>query len=556
MKTDVQIAQEARLRPISEIAEKLGIKEDELEQYGRYKAKINNSVMTRLKDQSDGKLILVTAINPTPAGEGKTTTNVGLSMALERIGKNVMTTLREPSLGPCFGIKGGAAGGGYSQVVPMEDINLHFTGDFHAITSAHNLLAAMLDNHIHQGNKLRIVTKNIVWDRVLDMNDRALRHIVIGMGKKGDGVTRESSFQITVASEIMAILCLAEGIEDLKDRLGRMVVAYNEDKEPVTAADLNAVGAMALLLKDAIKPNLVQTLENTPAIVHGGPFANIAHGCNSVVATKTALKLADYVITEAGFGADLGAEKFLDIKCRYAGLKPDAVVIVATIRALKYNGGKALSELSIEDLEALSKGASNLKRHIENIRKFGIPSVVAINRFPSDTDAEIELIREKCKEEGVDTVLSEVFTKGGEGGIELAHKVVDICENKESKFKPIYPLDMSIKEKIETVAREIYGADGVNYEDDAAKKIKNLTNLGFDRLPVCIAKTQYSFSDDPGQLGAPSGFNIHVRDVKISAGAGFIVVLTGEIMTMPGLPRIPHAEGMDILEDGTIIGLS
>lgn len=556
MKTDVQIAQEARLRPITEIAEKLGIKEDELEQYGRYKAKINNSVMTRLKDQPDGKLILVTAINPTPAGEGKTTTNVGLSMALERIGKNVMTTLREPSLGPCFGIKGGAAGGGYSQVVPMEDINLHFTGDFHAITSAHNLLAAMLDNHIHQGNKLRIVTKNIVWDRVLDMNDRALRHIVIGMGKKGDGVTRESSFQITVASEIMAILCLAEGIEDLKDRLGRMVVAYNEDKEPVTAADLNAVGAMALLLKDAIKPNLVQTLENTPAIVHGGPFANIAHGCNSVVATKTALKLADYVITEAGFGADLGAEKFLDIKCRYAGLKPDAVVIVATIRALKYNGGKALSELSIEDLEALSKGASNLKRHIENIRKFGIPSVVAINRFPTDTDAEIELIREKCKEEGVDTVLSEVFTKGGEGGIELAHKVVDICENKESKFKPIYPLDMSIKEKIEKVAREIYGADGVNYEDDAAKKIKSLTNLGFDRLPVCIAKTQYSFSDDPGLLGAPSGFNIHVRDVKISAGAGFIVVLTGEIMTMPGLPRIPHAEGMDILEDGTIIGLS
>ncbi len=556
MKTDVQIAQEARLRPITEIAEKLGIKEDELEQYGRYKAKINNSVMTRLKDQPDGKLILVTAINPTPAGEGKTTTNVGLSMALERIGKNVMTTLREPSLGPCFGIKGGAAGGGYSQVVPMEDINLHFTGDFHAITSAHNLLAAMLDNHIHQGNKLRIVTKNIVWDRVLDMNDRALRHIVIGMGKKGDGVTRESSFQITVASEIMAILCLAEGIEDLKDRLGRMVVAYNEDKEPVTAADLNAVGAMALLLKDAIKPNLVQTLENTPAIVHGGPFANIAHGCNSVVATKTALKLADYVITEAGFGADLGAEKFLDIKCRYAGLKPDTVVIVATIRALKYNGGKALSELSIEDLEALRKGASNLKRHIENIRKFGIPSVVAINRFPTDTDAEIELIREKCKEEGVDTVLSEVFTKGGEGGIELAHKVVDICENKESKFKPIYPLDMSIKEKIEKVAREIYGADGVNYEDDAAKKIKSLTNLGFDRLPVCIAKTQYSFSDDPGLLGAPSGFNIHVRDVKISAGAGFIVVLTGEIMTMPGLPRIPHAEGMDILEDGTIIGLS
>lgn len=556
MKTDVQIAQEASLKPITEIAKKLGIKEEELEQYGRYKAKISNSVMNRLKDKADGKLVLVTAINPTPAGEGKTTTNVGLSMALNRIGKKVMTTLREPSLGPCFGIKGGAAGGGYSQVVPMEDINLHFTGDFHAITSAHNLLAAMLDNHIHQGNKLRIVTKNIVWDRVLDMNDRALRHIVIGMGKKGDGVTRESSFQITVASEIMAILCLAEGIEDLKDRLGKMVVAYNEDKEPVTAADLNAVGAMALLLKDAIKPNLVQTLESTPAIVHGGPFANIAHGCNSVVATKTALKLADYVITEAGFGADLGAEKFLDIKCRYAGLKPDAVVIVATIRALKYNGGKALDELSNEDLDALNKGASNLKRHIENIRKFGIPSVVAINKFPTDTDAEIDLIREKCLEEGVDTVLSEVFTKGGEGGIELANKIVDICENSKSNFKPIYSLDMSIEDKIRKVAREIYGADDVSYADDVAKKIKRLTDLGFDKLPVCIAKTQYSFSDNPSLFGAPTGFDIHVKDVRVSAGAGFIVVLTGEIMTMPGLPRIPHAEGMDILEDGTILGLS
>lgn len=556
MKTDVQIAQEASLKPIKEIAEKLGIKEDELEQYGKYKAKINNSVLTRLKDKPDGKLILVTAINPTPAGEGKTTTNVGLSMALERMGKKVMTALREPSLGPCFGIKGGAAGGGYSQVVPMEDINLHFTGDFHAITSAHNLLAAMLDNHIHQGNKLRIVTKNIVWDRVLDMNDRALRHIVIGMGKKGDGVTRESSFQITVASEIMAILCLAEGIEDLKDRLGKMVVAYNEDKKPVTAADLNAVGAMALLLKDAIKPNLVQTLENTPAIVHGGPFANIAHGCNSVIATKTALKLADYVITEAGFGADLGAEKFLDIKCRYAGLKPDAVVIVATIRALKYNGGKALDELSSEDLDALRKGASNLKRHIENIRKYGIPSVVAINKFPTDTEAEIDLIRDICIREGTEAVISEVFTKGGEGGIDLAHKVVNICENSISNFKPIYPLDISIEDKIERIAREIYGADGVSYEDDAEKKIKSLTDLGFDNLPVCIAKTQYSFSDNPSLLGAPTGFDIHVRDIKVSAGAGFIVVLTGEIMTMPGLPRTPHAEGMDILEDGTILGLS
>ena len=556
MKTDVQIAQEAKLKPITEIAKELGISEEELEQYGRYKAKINNSLMDRLKDKPDGKLVLVTAINPTPAGEGKTTTNVGLSMALDRIGKKVMTTLREPSLGPCFGIKGGAAGGGYSQVVPMEDINLHFTGDFHAITSAHNLLAAMLDNHIHQGNKLRIVTKNIVWDRAVDMNDRALRHIVIGMGAKGDGVTRESSFKITVASEIMAILCLAEGITDLKERLGRMIVAYDEDKKPVTAKDLNAVGAMALLLKDAIKPNLVQTIENTPAIVHGGPFANIAHGCNSVVATKTALKLADYVITEAGFGADLGAEKFLDIKCRYAGLKPDAVVIVATIRALKYNGGKQLKELSEEDLVALRNGAKNLERHIDNISKYGIPSVVAINRFPTDTDNEIELLKEICEEKGVSVVLSEVFTKGGEGGIELAEKVVNICENEESNFKPIYSLDMSIKEKIEKVAREIYGADGVNYEGNAEKQIKNLTELGFDKLPVCIAKTQYSFSDDPNALGAPSGFKINVRDVKVSAGAGFIVILTGQIMTMPGLPRVPHAEGMDICEDGTIIGLS
>lgn len=556
MKTDVQIAQEATLKPITEIADKLGIEEDEIEQYGKYKAKINYSVMKRLEDKPDGKLVLVTAINPTPAGEGKTTTNVGLSMALDRIGKKVMTTLREPSLGPCFGIKGGAAGGGYSQVVPMEDINLHFTGDFHAITSAHNLLAAMLDNHIHQGNKLKIVTKNIVWDRALDMNDRALRHIVIGMGKKGDGVTRESGFQITVASEIMAILCLADDIEDLKNRLGKMVVAYDEDKKPVTAADLKAVGAMALLLKDAIKPNLVQTLENTPAIVHGGPFANIAHGCNSVIATKTALKLADYVVTEAGFGADLGAEKFLDIKCRYAGLKPDAVVIVATVRALKYNGGKAIDELSAEDLDALRKGAANLKRHIENIAKYGVPAVVAINRFSTDTDAEIRLLEDECRKKGVDIVLSEVFTKGGEGGIDLAHKVVDICENKKSSFTPIYPLDIPIKDKIEKIAREIYGADGVNYEDEAEREINKLTDLGFDKLPVCIAKTQYSFSDNPKLLGAPTGFNINVREVKASAGAGFIVVLTGEIMTMPGLPKVPHAEGMDILKDGTIVGLS
>ena len=550
MKKDIEIAREAKIKDIEEIANYLEI--SDYEKYGKYKAKINPC----FDEKKDSKLVLVTAISPTPFGEGKTTMNVALSMGLNKLGKKSISVLREPSLGPSFGIKGGACGAGYSQVIPMEDINLHFTGDFHAITSAHNLLAAMLDNHIHQGNKLRIVTKNIVWDRAVDMNDRALRHIVIGMGAKGDGVTRESSFKITVASEIMAILCLAEGITDLKERLGRMIVAYDEDKKPVTAKDLNAVGAMALLLKDAIKPNLVQTIENTPAIVHGGPFANIAHGCNSVVATKTALKLADYVITEAGFGADLGAEKFLDIKCRYAGLKPDAVVIVATIRALKYNGEKPLKELSEEDLVALRKGAKNLERHIDNISKYGIPSVVAINRFPTDTDNEIELLKEICEEKGVSVVLSEVFTKGGEGGIELAEKVVNICENEESNFKPIYSLDMSIKGKIEKVAREIYGADGVNYEGNAEKQIRNLTELGFDKLPVCIAKTQYSFSDDPNALGAPSGFKINVRDVKVSAGAGFIVILTGQIMTMPGLPRVPHAEGMDICEDGTIIGLS
>ena len=556
MKTDVQIAQEAKMKPITEIAEKIGIEDEELEQYGRYKAKIDTGIMNRLKEREDGKLVLITAINPTPAGEGKTTTNVGLSMALNKLGKKAITTLREPSLGPCFGIKGGAAGGGYAQVVPMEDINLHFTGDFHAITSAHNLLAAMLDNHIHQGNELRIVTKKIVWDRVMDMNDRALRHIVVGLGKKGDGVTRESDFQITVASEIMAILCLATSLADLKDRLSRMVVAYNEDKEPVTAGDLNATGAMALLLKDALKPNLVQTLENTPALVHGGPFANIAHGCNSVMATQTALKLSDYVITEAGFGADLGAEKFFDIKCRYAGLKPDAVVIVATVRALKMNGGLPKGELKTENLDALRKGASNLERHIENVAKYGVPSVVAINRFPDDTEDELKLLEDICAKQGVDFVLSDVFAKGGEGGISLARRIMDICENRDSNFQPLYELDMPVRDKIAKIATEIYRADGVEYDDSAAKQITELEKLGFGDLPICVAKTQYSFSDDPKLLGAPKGFKMHVREVKVSAGAGFIVVLTGSIMTMPGLPKAPNAEGMDILEDGTIIGLS
>lgn len=556
MKTDVQIAQEAKMKPITEIAEKIGIEDEELEQYGRYKAKIDTGIMNRLKEREDGKLVLITAINPTPAGEGKTTTNVGLSMALNKLGKKAITTLREPSLGPCFGIKGGAAGGGYAQVVPMEDINLHFTGDFHAITSAHNLLAAMLDNHIHQGNELRIVTKKIVWDRVMDMNDRALRHIVVGLGKKGDGVTRESDFQITVASEIMAILCLATSLADLKDRLSRMVVAYNEDKEPVTAGDLNATGAMALLLKDALKPNLVQTLENTPALVHGGPFANIAHGCNSVMATQTALKLSDYVITEAGFGADLGAEKFFDIKCRYAGLKPDAVVIVATVRALKMNGGLPKGELKTENLDALRKGASNLERHIENVAKYGVPSVVAINRFPDDTEDELKLLEDICAKQGVDFVLSDVFAKGGEGGISLARRIMDICENRDSNFQPLYELDMPVRDKIAKIATEIYRADGVEYDDSAAKQITELEKLGFGDLPICVAKTQYSFSDDPKLLGAPKGFKMHIREVKVSAGAGFIVVLTGSIMTMPGLPKAPNAEGMDILEDGTIIGLS
>lgn len=556
MKTDVQIAQEAQMKPIVEVASQLDISDDELELYGKYKAKISQDVLERLKDRPNGKLVLVTAINPTPAGEGKTTTNVGLSMALNKLGKKTITTLREPSLGPCFGIKGGAAGGGYSQVVPMDDINLHFTGDFHAITSAHNLLAAMLDNHIHQGNALDIVTKKIVWKRVMDMNDRSLRHIIVGLGKKGDGVMRESGFDITVASEIMAILCLATDIEDLKARLSRMVVAYNSKGEAVTAGDLQATGAMALLLKDAIKPNLVQTLENTPAIIHGGPFANIAHGCNSVMATQTALKLGDYVVTEAGFGADLGAEKFFDIKCRYAGLKPDVAVIVATVRALKMNGGVAKDNLAEENLDALKAGSANLLRHLDNVAKYGVPAVVAINRFPTDTEAELELLRDLCKEKGIDVVLSEVFAKGGEGGMELAKEVINICENQKSDFHTLYDVNDSIEDKMNTIATEIYGADGVDFTADALKQVRELEKLGLDRLPICVAKTQYSFTDDPKKLGAPKNFRITVREVKVSAGAGFIVALTGSIMTMPGLPKVPAANGMDILSDGTIIGLS
>ncbi len=556
MKKDVEIAQEAKMLPITEVAKVLDIPSDELEQYGKYKAKLSYSYIKGNMNREDGKLVLVTAINPTPAGEGKTTTNVGLSMALNKLGKKTVTTLREPSLGPCFGVKGGAAGGGYSQVVPMDDINLHFTGDFHAITSAHNLLAALLDNHIHQGNKLGIVTKKIVWKRVVDMNDRALRNIVIGLGGKGDGVTRENGFDITVASEIMAILCLASDLDDLKTRLSKMVVAYNYDGEAVTAGDLEATGAMALLLKDAIKPNLVQTLDNTPAFIHGGPFANIAHGCNSVVATKTALKLGDYVVTEAGFGADLGAEKFFDIKCRYAGLKPDCVVIVATVRALKMNGGVAKDNLAEENLEALKAGSSNLIRHIENVAKFGVPSVVAINRFPTDTEAELELLDKICEEYGVKVVLSEVFAKGAEGGMELAEEVIRICEDGKADFKPLYDLELSIEEKMEKIAKEIYRADGVDFTAVAQKQIKELTKLGYDKLPICVAKTQYSFSDDATLLGAPTGFRITVRELKVSAGAGFIVALTGSIMTMPGLPKVPAANGMDVLSDGTIIGLS
>lgn len=555
MKTDIQIAQEAELLPIREVAEKLDITEDELELYGKYKAKLSDEYMERISKNPDGRLILVTAINPTPAGEGKTTTSVGLGQAFGRLGKKAVIALREPSLGPCFGIKGGAAGGGLSQVVPMEDLNLHFTGDFHAITSANNLLAAMLDNHIQQGNELGIDTRSVVWKRCLDMNDRVLRNVVVGLGAKTDGFVREDHFVITVASEIMAVLCLADDMKDLKQRLGRMVVAYNYEGEPVTAADLKAVGAMAALLKDALKPNLIQTLEHTPAIVHGGPFANIAHGCNSVRATKMALKMADYVITEAGFGADLGAEKFMDIKCRMAGLKPDAVVLVATVRALKYNGGVPKNELSAENMDALHKGIVNLEKHIENLHKFGVPIVVTLNSFVTDTEAEIFYIRKFCEERNCEFALSEVWEKGGEGGIPLAEKVLDTLENKESDFHVLYENELSLKEKIETVAREIYGADGVNYTSAASKQLKKLEELGFGKIPVCMAKTQYSLSDDPTLLGRPEGFSISVREAYVSAGAGFVVVLTGAVMTMPGLPKAPAAFNIDVNEEGVITGL-
>lgn len=555
MKTDVQIAQEAKMLPISEIAEGLGIHEDELEFYGKYKAKVSLDIFDRLKDKPDGKLILVTAINPTPAGEGKTTTNVGLSMGLNKIGKKTITTLREPSLGPNFGVKGGAAGGGYAQVVPMEDINLHFTGDIHAMTTAHNLLAALLDNHLHQGNQLNIDSRRIAWRRVLDMNDRALRNIVVGLGSRADGVPRQDGFDITVASEIMAILCLATDLEDLKERISKIVVAYNFDNQPVTVEDLNATGALSLLLKDAIKPNLVQTLENTPALIHGGPFANIAHGCNSVLATKLGLKLGDYVVTEAGFGADLGAEKFFDIKCRFADLKPDCAVIVATVRALKNHGGVSKADLNTENLEALKVGYGNLEKHIENVHKFGVPVVVAINKFPTDTEAEIDFLRKHCAEMGAEVVLSDVWANGGDGGVEMAKKVVEVVENQQSNFKPLYDVNSSIAEKINTIAKEVYGADGVDFTKSAQTQMKRYEELGLDKMPICMAKTQYSLSDDPTLIGKPSGFRITVKEIRLSAGAGFLVALTGDIMTMPGLPKVPAANHMDILEGGEIIGL-
>ena len=555
MKSDIEIAQEAQMVHIREVAAKLDIPEDDLELYGKYKAKLSDELIRRVSDRKDGKLILVTAINPTPAGEGKTTTSVGLGEAFGRLGKRAVIALREPSLGPCFGIKGGAAGGGYAQVVPMEDLNLHFTGDFHAITSANNLRAALLDNHIQQGNELGIDPRQIVWKRCMDMNDRVLRNIVVGLGSKMDGMVREDHFVITVASEIMAILCLADDMHDLKRRLGRIIVAYTFDGKPVTADDLKATGAMAALLKDALKPNLIQTLEHTPAIVHGGPFANIAHGCNSVRATKTALKLADYVITEAGFGADLGAEKFFDIKCRKAGLAPDAVVLVATVRALKYNGGVAKADLGTENLDALKKGIVNLEKHIENLQKFGVPVVVTLNSFVTDTKAETDYVEQFCRERGCEFALSEVWEKGGEGGIELANKVLLTLEQKESHFKPLYPDDMSLEDKIATVAREIYGADGVTYSAAAKKELKRIADMGMSSFPVCMAKTQYSLSDDQTKLGRPTGFTINVREVYVSAGAGFVVAVTGSIMTMPGLSKNPAAYGIDVNDDGVITGL-
>ncbi len=555
MKSDIQIAQEAQLEPIGNVARKLGVEEEELEYYGKYKAKLSSQLWERVKNNQDGKLILVTAINPTPAGEGKTTTSVGLGEAFGKLGKKAVIALREPSLGPCFGIKGGAAGGGYAQVVPMEDLNLHFTGDFHAITSANNLLAALLDNHIQQGNALGVDTRQIVWKRCLDMNDRVLRNIVVGLGNKTDGVVREDHFVITVASEIMAILCLAYDMKDLKERLGRIIVAYNYEGKPVTADDLQATGAMAALLKDAIKPNLIQTLEHTPALVHGGPFANIAHGCNSVQATRIGLKLADYCITEAGFGADLGAEKFFDIKCRMAGLKPDAVVLVATIRALKYNGGIAKDNLAQENLEALKKGIVNLEKHIENLQQFGVPVVVTLNHFATDSAEELAFVENFCKEHDCEFALSQVWEKGADGGIELANKIMTTLETRQSKYHPLYKEEIPLTEKIETIAQKIYGADGVEYDKSAKKQLDKLTELGFGNLPVCMAKTQYSFSDDPNLLGRPEHFKIHVREVYVSAGAGFVVVLTGAVMTMPGLPKKPAAYGIDVDDNGVITGL-
>lgn len=555
MKTDIEVAQEAAMIPIKEVAASYGISEEDLELYGKYKAKLTDELWEEVKDRPDGKLVLVTAINPTPAGEGKTTTTVGLGEAFGKMDKKAIIALREPSLGPCFGIKGGAAGGGYAQVVPMEDLNLHFTGDFHAITSANNLLAALLDNHIHQGNALGIDTRQILWKRCLDMNDRALRNVVVGLGAKADGFVREDHFVITVASEIMAILCLADDMNDLKERLGRIIVAYNYAGEPVTAAQLNAVGAMAALLKDALKPNLIQTLEHTGAIVHGGPFANIAHGCNSVRATKTALKLADIVVTEAGFGADLGAEKFLDIKCRMAGLKPDAIVLVATVRALKYNGGVPKDQLKEENLEALARGIVNLEKHIENMQKYDVPVIVTLNSFITDTEAEYQFVKKFCEDRGCEFALSEVWEKGGEGGIALAEKVLYTLENKESHYKPLYPDEAGLKEKIAAVAKEIYGADGVSFAPAASKALKKIEDMGFGGLPVCMAKTQYSLSDDQTKLGRPSGFLINVRDAYVSAGAGFVVVLTGAIMTMPGLPKVPAANNIDVNNDGVITGL-
>lgn len=555
MKTDIEIAQEAKLENITKIAQDLRIEEDEIELYGRYKAKLSEEYIDRIKDNPDGRLVLVTAINPTPAGEGKTTTTVGLGQALGRMGKNSIIALREPSLGPCFGVKGGAAGGGYSQVIPMEDINLHFTGDFHAITAANNLCAALLDNSIQQGNPLNIDTRSVVWKRCLDMNDRALRNVVIGLGAKTDGFVREDHFIITVASEIMAVLCLAEDMQDLKERLGRMVVAYDLEGKPVTAKDLNAVGSMAALLKDAIKPNLVQTLEHTPVLIHGGPFANIAHGCNSVRATRCALKMADIVITEAGFGADLGAEKFFDIKCREAGLKPDAVVLVATVRALKYNGGIPKDELGIENLEALKEGIENLGRHIDSIKKYGVPAVIALNIFSSDTDAEIEFVKDYVTKRGCRFALSNVWEKGGEGGMELAGEVLDILENVPSQFKFLYDENDSIKNKIETISKEVYGSDGVEFAPAALKQMKQLEDLGYGNLPICMAKTQYSLSDDASKLGSPKGFKINVREMYVSAGAGFVVALTGAVMTMPGLPKSPAAFRIDVDDNGRITGL-